>query len=318
MFEPEERIRRGYLDTPAGQVFTLDNGAGEPLILLHQTPRSSSMFVPLMRLLAPRYRTIALDMLGYGDSPAPPAASDGSVDARELGRNVIHALDALGIDRAHVFGFHTGAFAAAVAAAEAPGRIGALVLGGYPYIADAADFERFFEGQETLLTLNRPATDSLDGSHAVSMWMKAYSEVQKWWLHSVGTPTDPNASSLLRHPSPHRPAHSFLTGEELAFIRRWTADFYRIRSTAEIYKSMLGGDARSVLSGISAPTLHLEADSPYESPFCRRGEEVATLVPDCRAVVVPQSDDNMMEFNPQAVASIVEEFLASHAFSAEG
>ena len=35
-------------------------------------------------------------------------------------------------------------------------------------------------------------------------------------------------------------------------------------------------------------------------------------------LVFSRNEHALMEFNPQAVASIVEEFLASHAFSAEG
>jgi pimeloyl-ACP methyl ester carboxylesterase len=41
-------------------------GSGEYFFLFHPSPRSSAVMVPLMQLLAPHYKVVALDLPGYG------------------------------------------------------------------------------------------------------------------------------------------------------------------------------------------------------------------------------------------------------------
>ena len=179
-------VRRGFADTPEGQVFYVESGAGEPLILLHQSPRSSSMYLDLIPLLARRHRAIALDMLGYGHSP-PLTVVDGRGDVMEVAGNVVSVLDALDIERAHVFGFHTGAQVAAQVAANWPDRVAALILGGFGFRVgeDAGDFY-------SAMTVHGPLPKrSVDGSHLTRLWMKAFSEVLKSWLAVRNPPTEP-------------------------------------------------------------------------------------------------------------------------------
>ena len=64
-------MKRAFLDTAYGQVHYLVAGAGEPVFLLHQTPRSSDQFTEIIPLLTPKKRVIAVDNLGYGDSDKP-------------------------------------------------------------------------------------------------------------------------------------------------------------------------------------------------------------------------------------------------------
>ena len=50
----------------------VEAGDGPPLVLLGETPRSSSFFMPILPLLAPRVRAIAFDLPGLGNSHALP------------------------------------------------------------------------------------------------------------------------------------------------------------------------------------------------------------------------------------------------------
>ena len=59
---------RGFVSTPHGQVHYRTAGAGEPLLLLHQTSRSSDEFAEMLPILGRSRRVIAMDTLGYGDS----------------------------------------------------------------------------------------------------------------------------------------------------------------------------------------------------------------------------------------------------------
>ena len=53
--------------------------------------------------------------------------------------SVVHTLDALGIDKSHVFGLHTGAGIAAEVAATYPDRTGTLMVMSYPLIETEAE-----------------------------------------------------------------------------------------------------------------------------------------------------------------------------------
>ena len=65
-------IKRAFLDTEDGQILYRIGGEGEPLLLLHMTPRSSDEFREVMPILAQHRQVIAMDLMGLGDSDKPP------------------------------------------------------------------------------------------------------------------------------------------------------------------------------------------------------------------------------------------------------
>ena len=74
-------MKRHLIDTTMGQVHcvTAGSGAGVPLVLLHQTPRSIDEFAEVIPLLARSRRVIAIDTPGYGASdpvPGQPTVAD--------------------------------------------------------------------------------------------------------------------------------------------------------------------------------------------------------------------------------------------------
>jgi pimeloyl-ACP methyl ester carboxylesterase len=150
-------MRRAFADVPAGQIHYVEAGSGEPVLLLHQTPRSWAEFRHVLPLIGRRRRAIAMDTLGFGDS-SPPAGED-SIEAYAEG--VVQLLDALGLDRASLVGHHTGGVIAVEVAAAHPERVDRLVLSSTPLV-DA-------DGRA-----NRPRVDdavpSADGSHLVELW----------------------------------------------------------------------------------------------------------------------------------------------------
>ncbi|MFB6272892.1 MAG: alpha/beta fold hydrolase, partial [Salinibacter sp.] len=61
--------------TPAGQLAYTDVGTGPPVVFLHGNPTSARLYRHLIDALAPAYRCIAPDHLGFGRSAAPRNAS---------------------------------------------------------------------------------------------------------------------------------------------------------------------------------------------------------------------------------------------------
>jgi pimeloyl-ACP methyl ester carboxylesterase len=69
-------MEKRRLKVSGGELAYLDEGDGPPAVLLHGFPTSSHLWRDLVPMLAPRFRAIAPDLLGYGDSDklADPSA----------------------------------------------------------------------------------------------------------------------------------------------------------------------------------------------------------------------------------------------------
>lgn len=81
-------------------------GQGEPLVLVHGIGSQWQVWGPVIGRLAEQREVIALDLPGFGASPAhPPGAQPG---AESLTRFVSEFLDELGLDRPHVGGNSLG------------------------------------------------------------------------------------------------------------------------------------------------------------------------------------------------------------------
>jgi pimeloyl-ACP methyl ester carboxylesterase len=105
----------------------LDEGKGQPVLLLHGFPDSARVWrAQIPALAGAGLRVIAPDLRGFGDSDKPK-----DVDAYSVGRSVadlVAILDELEIDRAHVVGHDWGAGVAWALAAFVPARVDRLVV----------------------------------------------------------------------------------------------------------------------------------------------------------------------------------------------
>lgn len=128
-------MRRRYADLAHGQLHYRETGSGKPLLLLHQTASSSSMYERVAPLLADRFRVIAPDTPNFGMSDALPQKPS----MGDYARVMTELLDALGIGEAAAAGFHTGAHIALELAAAHPGRTERAVLVGVLPVKDDAE-----------------------------------------------------------------------------------------------------------------------------------------------------------------------------------
>ncbi len=154
-------VRRQFVDTPDGTIHVASCGTGFPVLLLHQTPRSWDEYRDVLPILGVRYRAIAMDTVGMGDSP--PFA-EGEPTIERWAQAALGLLDALGIARAAVVGHHTGAVIAMEIAARAPQRTAALVLSSCPMV-DAAR-RAHHATQRTVDDVER----SPGGEHLLQLW----------------------------------------------------------------------------------------------------------------------------------------------------
>jgi len=159
-----------YADTPLGQLHYAECGQGEPLVLLHQTPRSLDEFREVQPLLADGRRVIAMDMYGFGMSAKPP---DGPQRIEQYAAGVIALADALGLTRFAVLGHHTGMYVASEVAASAPDRISAAIFsaGGFADEAFRAERRRRATAADQAHAVDVAAL-SADGDHLRELWAK--------------------------------------------------------------------------------------------------------------------------------------------------
>ena len=126
-YSTAQLIDRGVVNLAHGAVHYRAAGDGPVVLALHESPRSSLSLLPLITLLADRYRVIAPDTPGYGFSD--PLVTDVPTMDDFVGA-LVGFMDGLGLGRVGVYGTHTGAALASALAARHPERITALVLDG--------------------------------------------------------------------------------------------------------------------------------------------------------------------------------------------
>ncbi|MDT8857369.1 alpha/beta hydrolase [Paracoccaceae bacterium Fryx2] len=99
-------------------------GRGAALVLLHGYPQNGMCWSRVAPALAECFHVIIPDLRGYGESDAPPDDADHTAySKREMARDIVGLLDALGIDRAMVLGHDRGARVTYRLALDHPDRV---------------------------------------------------------------------------------------------------------------------------------------------------------------------------------------------------
>jgi 3-oxoadipate enol-lactonase len=109
-------------------------GRGTPLVLVMGLGGDSTAWPFQLAAFAPRYRVLAFDNRGAGQSDAP----DVVYTTRSMAQDLLGLLDGLGVERAHLLGLSLGGAIAQEAALAAPSRFASLQLhatwaGPHPY-----------------------------------------------------------------------------------------------------------------------------------------------------------------------------------------
>lgn len=156
------KVTRHFVELPRATVHYATAGEGDPVLLLHQTPRSWDEFREVLPILAEKRRVLAMDTVGFGDSSALPT-EENSIEA--WAEVVLVLLDELELERVHVVGHHTGAVIATRLASIAPDRVRSVVLSSAPF-----DDEEERAAQLEAKAIVDEVERSEDGSHVLELW----------------------------------------------------------------------------------------------------------------------------------------------------
>ncbi len=114
-----------FLENRGAKLYWDEQGSGDPLLLIMGLSYPSYMWHRSRPILAKRFRTIALDNRGVGQSDAPP----GIYSIALMASDAAAVLDAACVEGAHVFGASMGGMIAQEFALQYPHRVRSLILG---------------------------------------------------------------------------------------------------------------------------------------------------------------------------------------------
>ena len=161
------------------EIHVRDEGRGPPLVLLHGG-WGWEAYPWDVAALGARHRVLAPDRTGYGRSGRLAALPEGF--HRLMAEETILVLDALGVERAALWGHSDGAVVAAWTALLAPARVSALVLEAlHVFPAKLASVEFFRTAVDAPEAFGPAVVEALRRDHGAS-WREVVGAGGRAWL----------------------------------------------------------------------------------------------------------------------------------------
>ncbi len=254
-------IRRRFLDVPFGQMHYRTAGEGPVLVLFHASPGSSRQLEALIRAFAVTHQVIAPDTPGNGDSDPLPIASPAIADYAAA---MVQFIAALGVERADVYGSHTGSCIAAEVAILAPHQVRRV-------IHDGAGVFTPEEVAAHLAHYARPFEPDLDGAYLMRAFMFCRDQFLffPWYARSRKARRDSGMGSAQA-------------------LHLWVVEVLKAATTYPLgYRAAFSYPARERLPLVAQPTLCMAAE---DDPLRDGTRAVAATVPGGRFVQLPRYD----------------------------
>ena len=119
-----EAFRQQSIRTGGARIALGERWRGPPLLLLHGYPQTHAMWHRLAPQLARHFTVVCPDLRGYGDSSKPPGSADhNNYSKREMARDMVEVMAALGFERFALAGHDRGARVAHRLALDHPQRV---------------------------------------------------------------------------------------------------------------------------------------------------------------------------------------------------
>jgi pimeloyl-ACP methyl ester carboxylesterase len=276
-------VREGAVDSGGVAIHYLDwGGGGPPLVLVHATGFLAALWRPIAEQLSARFRVVAFDQRGHGDSDLPTGGYDFETYATDLQR----VIEALG--RPIVVGHSSGATTAVVHAAARPGVISRAVL------------------IEPILPRPEWGQAPPGGRSANSLAEGARKRRAVW----------PSAEELFQA---YRERDTFRGWRE-DVLRIYAQEGTRPRDDGQVelkcppevegkfFESVMLMDFWPLVARVACPSLVLWGAESHMRE--RLAEHVQEALPRARTVVVPETTHFLPQERPDEVARLIDEFLS--------
>jgi 3-oxoadipate enol-lactonase len=255
------------------------HGNGEPLLMIMGLGSSSASWSPeLIAQLSRRFMTIVYDNRGTGqsDKPAIPYSLE------MFANDAIALLDALKIERSHVFGVSMGGMIAQELALTHPSRLQTLTLG----CTTCGGKHAVPPPPESLKILTAPRDGASDEEIIRRSWPLAYS---KEYIEQHRTELEAGIPRLLAHPT-----------SPSSYKRHLDATY--------------GLKTYDRLPAIKAPTLVITGEADVLIP-ARNSEIIAERIPGARYHLVANAGHAFFNQSPEEFIRVFEPFVRSHPLS---
>src|SRR5437899_1636246 len=209
-----------FLENQGARIYCDGQGKGEPVLLIMGLGYPSYLWHRVRPALKERYRNIALDNRGSGQSDSPPGPYSISLMASDAAA----ALDAAGVESAHVFGVSMGGMIAQEFALQYPARVRSLILGCTA------------SGGPKAVRAEKKVTDILT---AHNMSPEGAAQAMRPYVYDPATPPD-------------------RIEEDLAIRRKW---FPRPEAFTAQLQGIFGWEAYTRIDRIAASTLVIHGQS---------------------------------------------------------
>jgi 3-oxoadipate enol-lactonase len=266
-----------FVEVPGGRLFTVADGSGRPILLIHAGIPDHRAWDPMIAgLVAAGFRAIRADIRGFGRSTTEDVAFSDRAD-------VLAVLDAFDVQRAVLVGNSRGGQIALDTAIEYPGRIVAVVgvgagLGGVEGHSTPDELALFEEGERL------ESADPRDADAIADLDVRV-------WVDGPGQPSD-------RVPAAIREA-----------VRAMDRPLYAPGRT-EGRPIVLEPAAAARLGDLRCPVLAV-AGGLDVSDVVETAEHLAANAPNARAVVMPDVAHMIGMEAPDRLNALIVDFVGS-------
>ena len=272
-------LRMRYLDW---------GGEGAPVLALHGLASSAHWYDIVAPLLRDRFRIIAPDQRGHGQT----TQADSGYDWHSVASDAVGLLDVLEIEKAIVFGHSWGGNVAVGTAAHYPERVNALVMidGGFfsPQMLPGASWEAFSQ---------RLAPRNVSGTRAEFL-ARISGQLAMCWNKEV--------ERIVQTMVYERDGQIY--------------DILRPENQAQVIRAMWDDPASNAWPRIECPSLIVPAGPPADranTEFALNRKRMVNLaaegIPNCRVNWIPETIHDIGYHKPQELAQVILRFIEDAA-----
>lgn len=260
-------------------IFYLSAGFGPAVVLIHGFGETSRVWKHVMPVLSQRFRVIAPDLPGIGDSDIPKDGLDMTTAAVRIHRLV----ESLGIGKARIVGHDFGVMVGYAYAAQFPNETEKLVLMEAP-LPGIAGWERAYNGPAWHFRFNGPIPEKLVEGRERTYFEHFWNDFAYDASRSI-----PEEDRLIYTEKYSRPGRIHAGWEYYKAFPKAAAEFPEFaKKRLEMPVLAIGGD---------------KSNGPLLS------EQVKLVATDSRAIVLKDTGHWLMDERPDEVMDALSRFL---------